>query len=181
MKRIMVMGVSAGVGKSTFAKRLGKELGIKAYHLDTMFWKPGWIQASLEEFSGAQNEVVKKEQWIIDGNYSSTVNLRAAYADAIIYLELPLGVCLFRVVKRWLINFGKTREDMTVGCEEKLDWAFIKFICTTYYPRKHSAEERLEKLQKLGPRKTIIILKSKREMETFLKQLQFERKQATYL
>ncbi|WP_088103581.1 topology modulation protein [Halalkalibacter urbisdiaboli] len=172
MNRIMVMGVSAGVGKSTFARRLGNALHIEVYHLDTLFWKPEWVQASLEEFSDKQKEIMKKENWIIEGNYQSTVRIRVEQADTIIYLERSLPVCLYRVVKRWLTNIGKTRIDMGEGCKEKLDWPFIKFILTTYYRRKHSADDRLKDLQKLGFPKKIITLKGRREINEFLDKIE---------
>ncbi|MFZ0474158.1 MAG: topology modulation protein, partial [Halobacillus sp.] len=47
MKRIMVMGISAGAGKSTFARQLGDQLNISVFHLDVFYWKPGWIEAGL--------------------------------------------------------------------------------------------------------------------------------------
>ncbi|MDZ3952320.1 topology modulation protein [Bacillus thuringiensis] len=171
MKRIMIIGISAGVGKSTFAQKLGKALNINVYHLDSLFWKSNWVEASFEEFSKAHQEIVKQTQWIIEGNYNNTIEIRAKSADTIIYLELPLHVCLYRVIKRWLMNIGKTRPDMGVNCKEKIDWNFIKFIYTTYYPRKRKMGERLKALQVLGSKKNIIILKSKQEINSYLEQI----------
>ncbi|MBO8173306.1 MAG: topology modulation protein [Bacillaceae bacterium] len=170
MKRIMVIGVSAGAGKSTFAQKLGKALGIRVYHLDTLYWKPGWIEASLEEFSTKQKEIVNKEKWIIEGTYTSTFHIRTEKCDTVIYLELPLFVCLYRVVKRWISNIGKTRPDMGKGCKEKLDWKFIKFILTTYHSRKRKMADILWDLEKSG--KTVIALKSKREINRYLNHIE---------
>lgn len=164
MKRILVIGVSAGVGKSTFAKRLGQVLGLKVHHLDTLYWKPGWVETPLEEFRAAQEEIVKNKEWIIEGNYSSTFDLRMSTADTIIYLELPLRICLYRVVKRRIQNHGKTRSDMTKGCPEKLDWPFIKFIVTTYKARKSKMAERFQ--SELND-KQIFVLNSKKDIEGF--------------
>ncbi|QWI72989.1 topology modulation protein (plasmid) [Bacillus mycoides] len=171
MKRIMVIGISAGVGKSTFARKLGKALNINVYHLDALYWKPNWVEASLEEFSKAHQEIVNQGQWIIEGNYNKTIEIRAERADTIIYLEMPLYVCLYRVVKRWLMNIGKTRPDMGEGCKEKIDWDFIKVIYTTYYPRKRKMVERLQALQVLGSKKNIITLRSKREINSYLENI----------
>lgn len=162
MKRIMVIGAASGVGKSTFARKLGDSLNIEVCHLDSLFWKPGWVEATLEDFVEAQQEVIKKEQWIIEGNYSNTFSIRTEHADTIIYLQLPRRVCLYRVIKRWLTHIGKKRPD--VGCTEKMDWAFIKFIWTTYYPRAKKMEERL---QILSQSKTVIILKGKKEINGY--------------
>ena len=46
----MVIGVSSGVGKSTFARKLGEALKINVYHLDTLYWKRNWVEATLEDF-----------------------------------------------------------------------------------------------------------------------------------
>lgn len=167
MKRIMVIGVSSGVGKSTFARRLGEALNINVYHLDAYYWEPNWVEATLEKFSNAQKEIVAHEQWIIDGNYSSTFEIRTEHADTIIYLELPLYVCLVRVVQRWLLNIGRTRIDIGEGCKEKLDWKFIKFIYTTYHARKKKMADRFQKIQASGTNIEIITLKNKKEIESF--------------
>lgn len=170
MKRMMVIGVSAGVGKSTFAMRLGKALGIEVFHLDAFFWKPGWVQASLEEFTIAQENMIKNNHsWIVEGNYSATFSLRAEQADTIIYLELPLRVCVYRVIKRWLTNLGKRRYDLGGGCTERMEWDFLKFILTTYKARKKTMKERLNFYQK---DKLVIRLKGKAAIEYFLNEIE---------
>ncbi|MFY0758133.1 topology modulation protein [Metabacillus dongyingensis] len=171
MNRIMVMGVSAGVGKSTFARKLGELLKISVYHLDALYWKPEWKEASLEEFADDQQKIVSLDQWIIEGNYSNTYDIRVQNADTIIYLELPLIVCLYRVFKRWIQNIGKTRPDMGEGCKEKLDFQFLEFICTTYYPRKKKMETRLQAFKGKGSQKNIIMLKNKKEIHSYLETL----------
>ncbi|MEB2490370.1 hypothetical protein SOP93_04145 [Peribacillus frigoritolerans] len=72
------------------------------------------------------------------------------------------------MIKRWLSNLGKTRPDMAKGCNEKLDWQFIKFIISTYFPRKKEMKARFADLQKSDPEKVIVILKSKHEIEGYL-------------
>ena len=62
------MGVSAGVGKSTFARELGEILNIDVYHLDSFYWKPNWVEAPQEEFANSQQEIVEQDEWIIEGN-----------------------------------------------------------------------------------------------------------------
>ncbi|GEL76767.1 topology modulation protein [Tenuibacillus multivorans] len=151
MKRIMVLGVSSGVGKSTFARKLGEEMGIKVYHLDSLHWKPNWVEVSSEESAASQKEIVTQDEWIIEGSYSSTYHIRVKRADTIIYLELPLYVCLYRVVKRWLLNIGKTSPDMGEGCKEKLDYQFLKFILTSYNKRKKKMVKRLQAFDDMAP------------------------------
>ncbi|HET7628675.1 MAG TPA: topology modulation protein [Bacillales bacterium] len=167
MKKIMVVGVSAGAGKSTFARRLGKTLDLPVIHLDTLYWKPGWIEAAPQAFAAAVQAAADQPEWIIEGNYSSTFAIRLARADAVIYLERPLALCLYRVLKRWYTNKGKTRPDMGAGCEERMEWAFLKFIVTTYRRRKRTMRRLLEE-QKND--KIVVRLTSENAIEQFLLQ-----------
>ena len=162
----MVIGVGSGVGKSTFARRLGELSEIEVTHLDRLFWRPGWVEAPPNEFRDAQKRVVKNGKWIIEGNYTGTFAIREATADTIIYLELPLLVCLLRVLKRRVQFHGRTRDDIGEGCVEKIDWAFIKFILTTYRPRKKKMKQRLKVYAKEG--KTVHYLKTSKQIEEFL-------------
>ncbi|RDI45435.1 topology modulation protein [Falsibacillus pallidus] len=172
MKKIMVVGISAGVGKSTFAKKIGDLLDIPVHHLDRHFWKPGWAQATFEEFRGAQEEILEHDRWIIEGNYTATYDMRAEQADTIIYLELPRYVCIYRVFKRFFKNIGRTRPDLGPDCKEKIDWPFLKFIWTTYYPRKAQMQKRFTAFQSLGKDKTIVELKNKKEIADYLQSLE---------
>lgn len=171
MKRIMVMGVSAGVGKSTFAREIGEILEIDVWHLDRLYWKPDWVEASLEEFTAGQQEIVVRDQWIIEGNYNSTYDIRGQHADTIIYLELPLFVCLYRVFKRWITNIGRTRPDMGKDCKEKLDYQFLKYICTTYNRRKKQMKDRFQNLKESDPHINVVLLKNKAEIGSYLQTL----------
>lgn len=164
----MVIGVSSGVGKTTFSLQLGKALNIKVYHLDSLFWKPGWVESSLEEFSTAQEKILQQAEWIIEGNYTNTFDKRMDHADTIIYLELPLSICLYRVFKRWVQNFGKTRPDVGEGCTEKIDWPFIKFILTTYRARKEKMQRRLQAFEAKGNGRKSYFLKSKKDIDQFI-------------
>ncbi|MFP7735919.1 topology modulation protein [Priestia aryabhattai] len=170
MKRVLVMGVSPGVGKSTFAKKLGRKLDIEVYHLDSLYWQPGWIERDSDNFRELQEHIVRKDSWIIDGNYSNSYDFRVKHADTIIYLELPLIVCLYRVIKRRIIYAGKTREDMAKGCPEKVDWPFLAFILTTYRKRQKEMKNRFEKLRNEEDCK-IFMLMNKKDIDGYLQNL----------
>lgn len=109
-EKIMVMGVSAGAGKSTFAKELGEILNINVCHLDALFWEPGWIQTTTDQFKEAQRKFIHtSNEWIMEGNYTNTYDVRARNADTIIYLDLPLYVCLYRESGGYNIGGGHVR------------------------------------------------------------------------
>lgn len=170
MERIMVLGVSSGVGKSSFSRKLADILGIPVHHLDAYFWKPGWVESSDREFGEKQRRLVEHDQWIIEGNYTNTYEIRRQRADTIIYLELPLAICLYRVVKRRIMNHGKTRPDMAQGCPEKLDKGFLRFIISTYGARKVKMRVRLEQFIEESPQNQVIFLRNQKEIDGFIKE-----------
>ena len=165
----MVLGVSPGVGKSSFARKLSEKKGIPVYHLDSYFWKPGWVESSQKEFREKQQRLVEQERWIIEGNYTSTYKIRSQKADTLIYLELPLAACLYRVVKRRIINHGKTRPDMALGCPEKLDRGFLTFIISTYRARKVKMRKRMVEFIEESPHNKVIFLRGRKQIDGFLK------------
>ncbi|WP_059172973.1 DNA topology modulation protein [Bacillus sp. FJAT-27445] len=164
MRRIVIVG-SGGAGKSTLARELGQRLGIKVYHLDAMFWKPGWIPMENGEFIRLQTEIMEGESWIIDGNYGSTVDARLKKADTVIFLHFSTIRCLYGIVKRRIQYQGKTRPDMGKDCLEKLDWQFISWVAG--YNRK-KAPVLLERLKQYKD-KEIIVFTRLSEVKTFLR------------
>ncbi|MEZ0480043.1 topology modulation protein [Planococcus sp. SSTMD024] len=171
MQRIMVIGVSAGAGKSRFARRLGEVAALPVHHLDAYYWKPGWVETDEKEFRHKQQELANEPRWIIEGNYNSTIDIRLAACDALIQLQLPLWRCLWRVLKRRIQYHKKTRPDMAPGCPEKLDLEFLKFIVTTYRGRQKSQHHLIEEFMMNHPEKQVFILRTQKKIEAFLTQV----------
>lgn len=170
MKKIALIG-SGGSGKSTLARRLGEKLNIEVYHLDALFWKPNWTLTSKEEQRKVQNELVKKEEWIIDGNYNGTMDIRLNAVDTIIFVDISRVICIYRVFKRMIQYRGKSRPDMAEGVNERLDFDFLKWVWD--YPKTKKPVV-LKKLEQLPNNKKVIILKSPREVQLFLDKVNVE-------
>lgn len=126
-KRILIIG-SSGAGKSTLSKELSKKWDLPLIHLDTLFWNTGWVPTPKPEFRKKIQVELEKDKWIIDGNFDSTLELRASYADLIIFLDFSRLLCTYRVLKRAWIHRGNTRPDMAPGCKEKIDVEFAKWV-----------------------------------------------------
>ncbi|MFC4408845.1 DNA topology modulation protein [Chungangia koreensis] len=167
MKKIILIG-SGGSGKSTLARQLGEKLKIGVYHLDALFWKPNWVGVTRDEQIEVQHDLVKKDEWIIDGNYGGTMDIRLEAADTIIFLDLHRTICVYRVFKRMLKYRNKTRPDMGAGCEEKIDLKFIKWVWD--YP-KAKRPDILKKLGQLSKDKQVIILKSPKEIRSYIERV----------
>jgi adenylate kinase family enzyme len=130
MQRILVIGC-CGAGKSTFAKELSSKLDLPLVHLDRLFWKPGWIEQEELVFAELLQTEVARDEWIIDGNYLKYLPLRLKYADTVIFLNLNRWVCTWRVLKRWILQEGY----QAVGCPQKVDLPFIKYVFWDYPQR----------------------------------------------
>jgi len=129
MKRIAIMGCS-GSGKSTLARALGERLDLPVYHLDVIFWQPGWVEGDYETFTPKVQEILAQDKWIIDGGYSKSDpdERRFKDVDVFVFFERSVWLCLWRVMKRVLQYRNRVRPDMGEGCPEKVDWEFLAYI-----------------------------------------------------
>ena len=59
-----------------------------------MFWNADKTHVDKQTFIDRIKDVMKEEQWVIDGNYSSSIELRMQECDTIFFLDYPLEVCL---------------------------------------------------------------------------------------
>jgi adenylate kinase family enzyme len=164
MRKVLVIG-SGGAGKSTFAKRLGARLKTEVIHLDSIYWRPGWVETPKAEWRETIEELLKREAWVMDGNYSGTLELRLRACDTVIFLDLPRILCLWRVAKRWLLYRNRSRPDMAAECLERFSPQFMRWVWK--YP-KQSRPKVLERLQANAEGKQIIWLRSRAEVERFL-------------
>lgn len=163
MQRVMIIG-GPGSGKSTLARALGESLDLPVYHIDQLFWRPGWQESEKGPFNERLRRLYLEERWLVEGNYSRTWPERVARADCIIFLDLPTRLRMTRLVKRILGGYGRVRPDMAPGCPEKLDWAFLRYAATF---GSHSRPQALALLAGLPAEKQRHHLRSRRAVQAF--------------
>jgi adenylate kinase family enzyme len=164
MKKNLIIG-SGGAGKSTFARCLGEATGLEVVHLDKLYWKPNWIETPKDEWRRIVENIVQGDSWIIDGNFSGTMEPRFQSCDTVIFLETSRIVCIYRILKRVAFYRPGKRPDMADDCDEKFDWEFLKWVWN--YPSR--SQPKVEALiKRFHDTKTIVRLKSKKDIEDFL-------------
>lgn len=162
MLKAIVIG-SPGAGKSTFSRKLKNVTDLELYYLDMIWHKPDQTNISKEEFDQQLNEIIKKDSWIIDGNYLRTMEQRLKACDTVYFLDYPLEVCLEGVNAR----IGKQREDMP-WIESQFDQEFKQWIIEFPQVQLPEIYKLLENYKK---DKEIIIFKSRKEADEYLKKL----------
>lgn len=170
MEKIAIIG-SSGSGKSTLARKLGQLTALPVHHLDVLHWKPNWELTSKNEQVKIQEELVRQSQWIIDGNYAGTMDIRLDACDTVIFLDFPRSLCLYRVIKRAYQYRNKQRPDMREGNKEHIDIDFYKWIW--HFPRDKRPEI-VKRLEILAHDKEVIWLHTPKEVESFLNRLKEE-------
>lgn len=159
-RRILIVGCP-GSGKSTFARRLADKTGLTLYHLDALYWRADQTHLTREELIDVLKPILQTEQWIIDGNYNSTMPLRLSYCTELILLDYPVDVCLQGVRTR----MGTARPDMP-WIETQEDPAFMDFIRA--YPEQ--SRPRVYALMAAHPDKRFTIFRTRNDAERYLAQ-----------
>ena len=157
MKKIIVIGCP-GSGKSYFSRALHNKTQVPLFHLDRLYWKADKTTVEKEDFLKRLSAILEQEQWIIDGNYTTTMALRLAACDTVFFLDYPLDVCLEGIKERR----GKPREDLP-WIETEEDVEFIEFI------KRYRTEQRPKVLRLLEKyaEKQIFVFSSREQSMAF--------------
>jgi len=119
LSRVVVIGTSSS-GKTTFARELARRLAADHTDLDSLCWLPNWQLRTDEDFRARATAWATREQWVIDGNYTRVRDILWTRATAVIWLDYPFLLVLWRSLKR-TIKRSVTGEEICNGNRES--WA----------------------------------------------------------
>lgn len=160
MQKVIVIGCP-GSGKTTFVEKLNNITGLPLYHLDAIWHKPDKTHISREDFDKSISEIFNTSEWIIDGNYSRTIEMRLRQCDTVFLFDLPTEVCIKGATER----LGKDRYDLP-WIEKELSSSFRQSI--EEFPR-NSLPRIYELIEKYNNGKQVIVFRSREEADDFIK------------
>ena len=163
MKKVIIIGCP-GSGKTTFAEKLRDKTGLPLYYLDAIWHKPDRTHISRADFDARLTEIFSEDRWIIDGNYSRTIEIRLKECDTVFLFDLPSEVCLQGATER----LGKGRYDMP-WIDMEIDPEFkgqIERFSIDSLPEIYNL------LEKHGQNKNVVVFKTREETDAFLRSTQ---------
>ncbi|MBE0609501.1 MAG: DNA topology modulation protein FlaR [Dehalococcoidia bacterium] len=170
-RRVIVTGM-AGAGKSTFSRALSAKTGLPVIHLDLHFWKPGWVEPQEDEWREKQRGLLAGEEWIADGNYHGTLDLRLERADTVVFLDTPWWTCARRAFMRGIRR--PVGSQMPDGCDDTA-WRRLRdewrIVWRVWRRRRSERERELAIVSQHGEHAALYMLPSKRSARAFLDSL----------
>lgn len=129
-RRIVVVGVT-GSGKSLLAEKLARRFNLDYIELDALYWKPGWVESSDEEFRTSVEAATHSPGWVLAGNYGKVRDIVWPRAQALIWLDYPFHLVLWRLWRRtwrrwrkkellWGTNYEKLFPQFKIWSKESL-------------------------------------------------------------
>ena len=159
MKKIIVIGCP-GSGKTTFSEKLKEKTGLPLFYLDAIWHRADRTHITRDEFDVRLSEILAFDSYIIDGNYSRTVERRISACDTVFLFDLPTEVCLDGAISR----IGKARNDMP-WIDRELDEGLKKEIEEF---REKNLPAIYELLDKYKDGKTVVVFQTREEADEFL-------------
>ena len=173
MSRILILG-SPGAGKTWLSNRLGELLGLEVIHLDDYYWQAGWTCPDDAQWKITLSRLLKKDSYIMDGNYSESLEERLKYADFAVYIDRGLFGCLLGYLRRHLTNLrtGGSQLPVSIRSESRArlsEKGFLSFCC--YIVQYHLFKRRnVIRLLKRQSRAVALFVKSSQSVpEEFIR------------
>ncbi len=160
-KRFIVLGCP-GSGKTAFSLKLAAKSGIPLFHLDDIWWRQDKTTVPRETFDRELSMILKGEEWIVDGDYPRTAEVRLKACDTAVFLDVDEKTCVEGVLSRT----GKKRPG-TPFVDETPDPALLERVRAYRAERRPAVLSLLEKY----PGKRIFIFRSREEAEARLEEL----------
>lgn len=175
VRRVALLG-PAGAGKSWLGQQLSALLDVPVVHLDTLYWKPGWVATPDPEWQILQLRERDREAWIADGIQEGRldVSLWLDAADTIVFMDVSPLKSIWRVTKR-RFDSGD-RPEMPADCKPARFYkAFPRFLTFVWAYRRTVRPQVLADLARRRDDQQVAILRNEGDALRFLAAVKTQR------
>lgn len=164
---------NSGSGKSTVSRALAASLAVPYIEIDALNHQANWTPLEPAELLARVDDATTSDGWVVDGNYSSVLDLVWERADTVVWLDLPRSLVMRQVITRTAKRV-LTREELWNGNRERwrnvvhpdpeesvIRWAWTRH--TTYAERyaARTSDQRWDHLE-------VVRLRSRGDMDELL-------------
>jgi len=169
-RRVLVAGVT-GVGKTTTAGRISRRLGLPHTEIDALFHGPGWVprptfEADVEAFTA-------EPAWVTEWQYHQVRPLLVERADTLVWLDLPVLVALWRLVRRTIRRRARRIELWNGNVEPPL-WTVLvnrDHIIRWGLRTRRKMQAQVPPLEDTAPHLRIVRLRSQADVDAWVHRL----------
>jgi len=169
-RRVLVAG-TAGVGKTTTAAHIGRTLGIPFTEIDSIYHGPDWTPRPT--FVTEVEAYTRAPAWVTEWQYSATRPMLVRRADTLVWIDLPVAVAVWRLVRRTLRRRLRHTELWNGNVEPPLRAFFTDrgHIVRWGLRTQYESRRRVPALERTAPHLRIVHLRSQRQVDRFLQHL----------
>ena len=146
---------------------VGQRLSLPVVHIDHIHWTAGWVERSRDDKTRMCHLVEASESWVFEGGHSATWDNRMARADMVVWLDLPLTLRAWRILKRSVIWNGRNRPDLPEGCPERFGRQTLPFWSYIWRSRRTGREGIARLVARVPESKPVVHLRTRAEIASF--------------
>jgi hypothetical protein len=172
-QRILVLGCP-GSGKSALSRELARITGLPLFHLDDYYWGENWKRPRPDQWQSSLETLVSKAEWILDGNHQETLSVRLSRASAVVLLDMPVSLCLYRVARRGVARVLGDTESLPSRIRETRPRSLVvdpRFVLKVALFRVRQLPILLQMAYGSPNAPDVHLLRSSQEIAAFLRQI----------
>ena len=165
--RVAITGAS-GNGKTTLARELERVAGLRHVETDALHHGPNWESCGPEVLRERVLAATEGDDWVVDSTYHSMIGYTAAdRADVVVWLDLPVRIALWRLLRRTIVR-ARHKVELWNGNVEQGGWDAVRYLL---WPALRTAFSNRRVLPKRYAAHNLVRLRSDAEVRAFVQSI----------